>query len=306
MSSVSTNTREELANPANQFTPDNLDLPTGDDPEIGGEDNAEDARDNAAEVASQAETVRIESEAREAGWVPESDWNGAKEKWKPAKDYLDFRDHVLPTVQRENRELKARLAALEIKDRQREQAIREAEERIERENIKQQLRKAREDGDDAAVDELTDKLIDLRVKPKQQQTTANEMAPETKLAWDSFRTRNEWVEKDKQLGGAFARQLALIIQTKTASGPEEAFTIARDEVRRMYPEKFNQRPRTSMAETGGVNGNATPSGKSWSDLTAAARSAFDDQLDSMNLTGKAREASKARILRDCESDHFRR
>jgi len=305
MPQVSTRLPEDSTDPLNSFGVPDPDLPTGDDPETGGDDELARGNDE-ADTAAQAEAERIESEAREAGWVPKDDWNGSKEKWKPAKDYLDFRDHVLPTVQRENRELKARLAALEIKDRQREQAIKEAEDRIERDNIKRQLREARDSGDNDLVDELTDKLIDLRVKPKAQPTQSNEMPPETKAAWDEFRGRNDWVEKDKALGGAFARQLALIIQTKTANSAEEAFQIARDEVRRMYPEKFGKRLTSSMAESGGSSGTTQVNGKGWSDLKPEVRSAFDDQLDTMNVTGKAREASQKRMLANCDSDHFRR
>jgi hypothetical protein len=306
MPEVSARSHEEPRDPLDAFNAGDPSLPGGDDPDLGGGDVGVDGEQSEASAEVQAEQERVDAEAREAGWVPKEDWNGPAEKWKPAKDFLDFRDHVLPTVQKENRELKARLARLEQAHREREENIRQAEARIERDSIKRQLREARAEGNDELVDQLEDKLFDMR-SPTPARQSNNEMPPETKAAWDAFRSDNPWVEKDQGLGGAFARQLKLIIDTRTANSPEEAFTIAKDEVRRMYPERFKPRQSTAMAEGGGSRGTPPPAnGRSWNNLTPAARSAFDDQLDQMNLTGKAREESKARILRDCDAEHFRR
>src|SRR5690349_19252632 len=63
----------------------------------------------------ETETARdFDKEAREMGWVPEAEFKGPKEKWKPAQNFVEDGEKILPIVRsqlKREREARERLEA---------------------------------------------------------------------------------------------------------------------------------------------------------------------------------------------------
>jgi hypothetical protein len=63
----------------------------------------------------------FESEAREMGWVPESEFRGAKDKWKPAEQFVTEGENFIPFLKANERKLRR-----ELKEKEQEVSTRVA------------------------------------------------------------------------------------------------------------------------------------------------------------------------------------
>lgn len=59
------------------------------------------------------ESRDFETEAKEMGWVPEAEFRGPKDKWKPAEQFVRDGENILPIVRAENKRLKDKLDQVE-------------------------------------------------------------------------------------------------------------------------------------------------------------------------------------------------
>ena len=121
----------------------------------------------------------------------------------------------------------------------------------------------------------------------------------------AFAEQNPWVKNDKQLTRTFARELKLIIDTKTADSFEEAFQQAKDEVMRRHPDRFRRAPARSMAETGGDStGIGGGKNQTWANLKPEYRQQAEADVAAGQYT-KAHYPRKLRcrrILQDMTMD----
>lgn len=54
-----------------------------------------------------------DAEAKEMGWVPENEFRGPKERWKPAQQFVEDGENILPIVRADNKKLRAQIEAME-------------------------------------------------------------------------------------------------------------------------------------------------------------------------------------------------
>src|SRR5208282_6587705 len=123
-----------------------------------------------ADEPSAEEIERVQAEensAREAGWVPEDEWNGDPKRWRSAADYLAVHERVMPIVQRELKATRAELAALKAERQADLQAREQRTREIERETLRMELKEAQTDGNWDRVNEIMEKMLDLRQAPAQ-------------------------------------------------------------------------------------------------------------------------------------------
>src|SRR4029077_181322 len=109
----------------------------------------------------------------------------------------------------------------------------ESQSRYERENLKAQLKQAREDNDWDKVDEISDKLLDLKVAEKAPQAAvkAQPIDPEVQRDFTEFADRNPWVKTDKKLAKLFAVQLKNVMDAGAADSIPEAMETAKKMLR---------------------------------------------------------------------------
>jgi hypothetical protein len=196
-----------------------------------------------------------EEKAMEQGWVPQDQWDGDPEQWRPAKEFLD-RGELFKKIEDQNRTIKEFKRALDdLKGHH--SKTREVEYARALEALKMQKQSAIEEGDGAAVIKLDDQ-IDLvkdeqqRLKYQNNQPTAEAVNPE----FSNWVDKNKWYETSepmKAYADALGRNLA-------ASGlsPSAVLQEVEKQVKLEFPNKFTNPNRN---KPGAVEGSSNKGGK---------------------------------------------
>jgi len=196
-----------------------------------------------------------EEKAMEQGWVPQDQWDGDPEQWRPAKEFLD-RGELFKKIEDQNRTIKEFKRALDdLKGHH--SKTREVEYARALEALKMQKQSAIEEGDGAAVIKLDDQ-IDL-VKDEQQRLKQQSNQPTEDIINPEFANwvdKNKWYETSepmKAYADALGRNLA-------ASGlsPSAVLQEVEKQVKLEFPNKFTNPNRN---KPGSVEGSSNKGGK---------------------------------------------
>lgn len=246
------------------------------------------------------EEASSQEEARKHGWVPKDEWRGAPDRWRPASEFMDIRNNIQRIASEENSNLRAQVAAMQMREAERDKRETEARQTLERERLKLEMREARDQQDWDKVDQITERILDLKLTavtaPKAPDPAANTVI---RGEFESFVSKNSWL-KDPTLGANFKIEIDAIARNNAAPNASAAFELAKDRVMRLYPERFRTatQPRHSMGEMGGTPGPGT-NGRSWADLKPDIRRTAEADI-------AAKRYTKAEFLANCDAEHFRR
>ena len=221
----------------------------------------------------------VEREARDSGWVPQEQWKGDPAKWRDAATYVDARNHVLPIVQKENRALREKLAAMEARLARLDQVEQERakeRERLSVDTLKIEAKQAFDEQDYARAQEINEKLIDAKLAAIKPQPAQPQVDPATNEIWVNFVNENQ-VFKDENAAQVLVEKMVLMRQAGSKLLGREMLEAAKDRVRREYPEYFPQ--RRPMAESGGVNGAQRGTTKTWNDVKPEYRQALEKMIE---------------------------
>lgn len=247
-----------------------------------------------------------EAEAAAMGHVPEDQWKGAKDKWLPAKEYVERGEKVLPIVQEHNTKLKKQLERAEtaLKDLQESQgdfakyiAKEEAQKHAARiTELEAQLAVAVTDGDGAAAvkaqkeireaEESLRKAGEKAEAKNDKATEKNEQHPE----YAAWLAKNRWYEDDEDLQIEANMAAAGIAKQKGLKAGPELWELVRERVAKANPDKF-PKPRGNGKEShveddpkrGGDRQTRTNNGdgkKTYEDLPAAPKKELDRMINS--------------------------
>lgn len=251
---------------------------------------------------------QAESEASQHGWVSKEAWvadGKDASRWKPASEFLDVRRNVLNIVKTENQQLRAKVAAMEAKQAAKDRAEAAAQLRLTGDTLKEELRRATEDGDNARIAEVTQKLVEHGIEAKTSpvlKEPAKQPDPEVQQAFVEFIDRNSIFKTDKELAMDFMLELKRIAEVAPQLDMGEALAQAKRRVIRDNPSKFRSNgSRTApMVETGGVGGDGGgTNGRTWNDLLPEVRRTAENDI-------RQKKYTKEDFLRECSSEHFRR
>jgi hypothetical protein len=164
-------------------------------------------------AAQEPARTPVEQRAMEQGWVPEDQWQGDPEQWRPAREFLD-RGELFKKIDEQGRQLReVRNANADLaKHYARVQQV--AYEKAIK-DLKAQRREALADGDAATALILEDKIEEVQEEaktvsvpnvPAEQPTVAPEFV--------SWVQRNNWYNTDKAMkvyadAVAFAKNLPI-------------------------------------------------------------------------------------------------
>ena len=206
------------------------------------------------------ETTKLsaaEQQAMEQGWVPQDEWEGDPEQWRPAKEFLD-RGELFKKIEDQNRTIKEFKRALDdLKGHHAK--TRETEYARAIQALKAQKIAALEDGDAAAVVKLDDQ-IDL-VKDAQSKLNQAAFEPQEQLnpEFTNWVDKNKWYETSQPMR-AYADALGRDLAYKGLS-PSEVLKEVERQVRDEFPQKFRNANRDrpgaveSSTNKGGRAGN---------------------------------------------------
>ncbi|MDE2099601.1 MAG: hypothetical protein KGL39_20280 [Patescibacteria group bacterium] len=246
---------------------------------------AQDAPDIPIEPANEYET-----KARRLGWVPKEEFRGDPDKWRPADEFLERGERILPLVLKDNDRLHARLTEVEGALKETKEAAKElltftskSEERAynrAKAEIEARIEAAASTADPNAVRQGMRELDALnadhrKVEPKPaQQTQTVQIDP---VIQDWIR-KEEWFSKSPALN-SYATEVFGEIE-RNAPGMSRSDMLAETKRRTMdkFPEKFGINPNRDQPAA-----VASPSGavqrksraKTYDDLPADAKKACD-------------------------------
>lgn len=249
--------------------------------------------------AQERSAAQIEADARLVGWIPETEFKGEKDKWKPAAEFLEMAESQLPMARATNRRLTETNQELLRRLKAQESALSGLQESIEalkefhsvdtkrkveeaRAKLLGELKAARAAGDVDAEMEIVDALTQTAQKSNGEAKTVVAPAGPTP-EWKAWEADNPKFTTDKKWRGVcigFAEEMRMDPQYNHLQG--RAFF---DEVTRQTDAWFAQRTpaaRVDKTEAGGNSGSgggggSTPRGKGYAQLPPDAKAQCEAQ-----------------------------
>lgn len=215
---------------------------------------------NTPEPENKPQLTAAEQQAMEQGWVPQDEWEGDPEQWRPAKEFLD-RGELFKKIEDQNRTIKEFKRALDdLKGHHAK--TRETEYARAIQALKAQKIAALEEGDAAAVVKLDDQ-IDL-VKDEQsklKQAAIEQPQEQLNPEFTNWVDKNKWYETSQPMR-AYADALGRDLAYKGLS-PSEVLKEVERQVREEFPQKFRNANRD---KPGAVEGSTNKGAKGNNDV----------------------------------------
>jgi len=217
--------------------------------------------------------------AQRMGWIPKDQFKGDEKKWRPAKDFLEVGEQLLPILRERNKKLDTDLS--EIKKNMgefvaftRAAAKREYEAKLTELEAKKD--EAFDSGDKEAFLEA-DKEIAKLEKPVEAETKPK-LDPDVQSWFD----QNGWYKKDKELQ-SYADSMGDHFKRVNVKGGIELLDYVRQEVEKRFPARFDNPNRHNPPNVGDAGGNLTggPGGgkkHSFNDLPNEAKTACNNWI----------------------------
>lgn len=204
-----------------------------------------------------------ETEARDMGWVPETEWKGDKKpaKFLDAKDFVERGEHIIPILKsrldKQEREFRETIAGLKkVTDNTVTQIT--AMHKAEIESLRQQKTAAVKAGNVALVDK-----IDEMIEERRDATPTKEEAKDVNT---EFAKKHDWYGTDDELTALAVGFSNDVIAAAEKSGKvismEDMFEIVAKKVEKSaaYKAKFDKPAANGHAAVdGGSENGSTPS-----------------------------------------------
>lgn len=206
------------------------------------------------------EPSAIELKAMEEGWVPQEEWSGDPDAWRPAKEFVD-RGELFKKIDDQNRTVKELKRALADMQKHHE-SVRETEYKRALEALKDQKKTAILEQDADAVISIDDKMDlvkeEMRKLGQQQVPEPQEINPEF-AAWTN---KNKWYLTDEPMK-AYADAVGRSLASK-GMAPTDVLAEVEKQVKSQFRDKFVNPNRD---KPGSVEGSSPRGGKTSDSFT---------------------------------------
>ena len=204
------------------------------------------------------ETPSVEALASDMGWVPKDDYRGDPDRWVSADVFIKNTLGIQKTYQRKVESLEGKLDQLvSQQSHTMMQALKEQKARLQKE-----FEEAVEAGDKAAAKRATEGLNDLeRQAPDTEQ---QRMIAQWKPHADAFAQRNSGALQDKLAQIEATKMITSMAEAGVS--PEETYERVEIELRKKYPEHYQNQNRTRPAKVEGESRPASSDKSKWSAL----------------------------------------
>lgn len=207
-----------------------------------------------------SQPTEIEVRAMNEGWVPQEEWTGDPDQWRPAKEFLD-RGELFKKIEEQKRELRHVRAAIDDLGRHHAQvkaiAYKEALA-----TLRAQKKEALENGDADAVIEIDDRIAETREAQRaaeaEPQTPTQEQTFTPPPEFVRWQARNQWYSTDRAMK-VFADDIARELVGRGVNDPSAILNEVDRQVRKEFPQKFENPKRATAAP---VEGNTGAKGRS--------------------------------------------
>jgi len=218
-----------------------------------------------------SEDRNYEAEAREQGWVPESEFKGdepPKNGFVDAKTFVENGDKITGKLRNQRDELREQVEDLRRTTQELQQFHQQSLKRQQKEyEVRiQELEKKREDaineGDGQTFTQVDKELNDMRLEQPKQDTS---MA-------DAWLEKNSWYKTDTRMS-AFADGIAERIVSEGYTGKAYFNELTR-RTKEAFPEAFETQKPPGV-DSSKTEGDSTPKPKSYEALPADAKQQFE-------------------------------
>lgn len=224
---------------------------------------ADEIKDTPNTNTEQVQLSPAEEKAREQGWVPQDQWEGDPEQWRPAKEYLD-RGELFKKIEDQNRTIKEFKRALDdLKGHHAK--TRETEYARALSALKEQKIAALEDGDAAKVIKLDDQIDLVKEEQAQLKNVDQPRQAEIDPEFTSWVDKNKWYSNDEPMK-AYADALGRSLAYKGLS-PTQVLKEVEAQVKQEFPNKFRNpnKDKPGAVEGSSNKGRSTESSVTLSD-----------------------------------------
>jgi len=215
-----------------------------------------------SENVEPAELSPVEIQAKEAGWVPKDEYQGEEHKWVDAGEFLR-RGELFKKIEDQSKQLKDVRSALNEMKKLHSQ-VREVEYKRALETLRAQKKAALEDGDaeaviaaDERIDLVKEQVKQLQSQPADVQNNSGAEHPEF-VAWTE---QNSWYKTSapmKAFADALGQDLA-----RAGNSPSEVLRKVAAEVRKEFPQRFNNPNKDKAGAVEGSKSTGTSRGSSF-------------------------------------------
>jgi hypothetical protein len=232
----------------------------------------------------------VEQRAMEQGWVPQDEWTGDPDDWRPAKEFVD-RGELLKSIsslKRDNVQLKQAMEEFG----KHHAKVREIEYQRAINDLKAQRREALADGELVRADELEERIDTLKEAKKQDSAPVVHAPTEIHPAYAAWEQKNRWYQNERAMK-IFADEVAKdMVQSGERDVPKILDEVDR-QVRKEFPNKFtNPNREKAGAVEGSTNKGSKAGGRSGDEgLT-------DDERRIMNKLVSTGVITKAKWLEE--------
>lgn len=257
------------------------------------------------ETEIEAEPQEVQDRARSMGWIPKEDFKGDETKWRPASEYIERAETLMPILKSQLGRYENKLGRYESEitglkaslDAQRKTAERlakmsekvgeEAYVRAKRDLTKQQAQ-AVADGDVEKWQQLEDQKDKLeRPEPIKIEEPEQKTQPAEDPVFSQWHQNNDWYDKDEDMTDFAKLQADKLMK----QNPNTTLGILLDQVeakvKMVFPHKFANlnRGNVDMVDTGQVQANRESTGKkTYNNLPGEAKAQCDSLVGQGLLT----------------------
>lgn len=194
-----------------------------------------------AEVVEK-EVDPIEATAREKGWKPLEEYEGDKETWVDAKEFV-AREPLYKALHKANREIKKVKKETETVKQLYDKIETVAKEKAMKE-LQLKLKEAAEEKDIELALELKDQINELKAKPATE-------APKNE-EFENWIQSNKWYEADEDLRDFADAKGLKIAKANPDLSLDEIYNRVTESTRKAFPHKFNNtmKERPSTVDSG--------------------------------------------------------
>ena len=214
---------------------------------------------SAAPEAAAVQTPSIEDTARAQGWKPKEEYDGDTSKWVSAETFV-AKGELISKIETLNKELKTQRKATQMLQ-EHHKRVQESEFKRAVEFLKAQKKAAYERGDVDAIMDLDEQIATVRETQRiQKAEPANDDKPDVS-EFNSWVEQNGWYDSDKEMRDA-ADTIGVGYKGKNPDKtPGEVLSYVEKQIKRMFPEKFQNPKRNQPSAVEGSGRSAGSGGK---------------------------------------------
>lgn len=244
---------------------------------------ADEIQNNTPEPTPQVSPV--EQKAMEQGWVPQEQWEGNPDDWRPAKEFVD-RGELFKKIDELKRENKSIKTAFDEFGKH-HQRVKQLEYERALATLKAQKKEALEDNNAAAVIHIDDQIDNLK-ETRQREAAVPQVqdVPAPDPVFVQWEARNPWYTEDIDMK-AVADEAGRRVAASGVTDKHEIIAAVDRAVRRAFPHKFNNPKRNEPgAVEGSSKGGRSREADESANMTSVERRIMDTIIKS---TGMSRE-----------------